>query len=70
MLGLVALFLWLPLKAWFFAGIIAAGLILVYEHRLVSPHDLSRLNTAFFTMNGVLSVVVFLFTLLDLVMVE
>lgn len=46
------------------------GLILVYEHRLVSPHDLSRLNTAFFTMNGVLSVVVFLFTLLDLVMVE
>jgi 4-hydroxybenzoate polyprenyltransferase len=48
-------------------GILIAGLILIYEHRLVSPHDLSKLNTAFFTMNGILSVVVFLFTFLDLV---
>ena len=42
----------------------AAG-ILVYEHRLVRPGDLSRLDAAFFTMNGVMSVTVFAFALLD-----
>lgn len=47
-------------------AIIAAGLLL-YEHRLVKPNDLSRLNAAFFTMNGVLSAVIFVFTFLDLV---
>jgi len=37
-----------------------------YEHSLVSPDDLSRLNAAFFTMNGVISVVFFLFVAGDL----
>jgi 4-hydroxybenzoate polyprenyltransferase len=37
----------------------------VYEHAIVKPNDLSRLNTAFFTMNGVLSVLIFVFTMLD-----
>jgi 4-hydroxybenzoate polyprenyltransferase len=46
---------------------VAAG-ILVYEHRLVRPGDLSRLDTAFFTMNGVMSVTVFAFALLDRVL--
>ena len=40
---------------------------LFYEHHIVSPTDLSRLQTAFFNMNGVLSIVVFTFTLIDLV---
>jgi len=40
--------------------------LLGYEHSLVSPHDLSRLNAAFFTMNGVISVVFFLFVAGDL----
>lgn len=48
-------------------GTMIALCILYYEHSLVKPHDLSKLNTAFFTMNGILSCVVFIFTLIDLV---
>ena len=43
------------------AGVLAVSLLLVYEHSLVKPHDLSKLNAAFFTMNGVISVVFALF---------
>ena len=39
------------------AGVVAVALLLAYEHSLVSPRDLSKLNAAFFTMNGVISVV-------------
>ena len=42
-------------------GVAAVALLLAYEHSLVSAHDLSKLNAAFFTMNGVISVVFFLF---------
>jgi 4-hydroxybenzoate polyprenyltransferase len=51
--------------AWYFAGVVAAAGILVYEHQLVRADDLSRLNAAFFTMNAVMSVTVFGFALLD-----
>jgi 4-hydroxybenzoate polyprenyltransferase len=50
---------------WYYAGLVVAALILGYEHRLVRPGDLSRLDAAFFTMNGVMSVTVFLFAFLD-----
>ena len=43
-----------------FGGVIVVATLLAYEHSLVSSDDLSRLNAAFFTMNGVISVV-FLF---------
>jgi len=43
---------------------IVAGLF-IYEHSLVNPNDLSRLDVAFFTMNGYISVTVFLATLMD-----
>jgi 4-hydroxybenzoate polyprenyltransferase len=49
----------------YFAGLLVAAGILVYEHRLVRPGDLSRLDAAFFTMNGVMSVTVFVFALAD-----
>lgn len=65
--GLAALFFMTDLSWWYFAGLIIAYAILFYEHRLVKPNDLSRLNTAFFTLNGTLSVLVFVFTLFDLV---
>ena len=42
-------------------GVVAVALLLGYEHSLVSPHDLSKLNAAFFTMNGVISVMFFFF---------
>jgi 4-hydroxybenzoate polyprenyltransferase len=66
-LGLFSLFAMTELGWWYLAGGILASLILYYEHRLVKPNDLSKLNTAFFTMNGVLSVIVFCFTLIDVV---
>lgn len=50
--------------AYFGSVIVAAG-ILVWEHQLVRPHDLSRLNAAFFTMNGIMSIVIFLGALAD-----
>jgi len=50
---------------WYYGGLVAAAGILAYEHRLVRPGDLSRLDAAFFTMNGVMSVTVFAFALLD-----
>src|SRR5438477_11361855 len=43
------------------AGVFAVLLLLLYEHSLVRAHDLSKLNAAFFTMNGVIAVVFFLF---------
>jgi 4-hydroxybenzoate polyprenyltransferase len=48
------------------AGIFVVAVLLLYEHSLVSSHDLSKLNAAFFTMNGVISVVFFLFIAADL----
>ena len=50
---------------WYYAGLAVAAGILAYEHQLVRPGDLSRLDAAFFTMNGVMSVVVFGFALID-----
>lgn len=49
-------------------GIAVVALLLLYEHAIVSPNDLSRLNAAFFTMNGVISVVFFLFVAADLLL--
>jgi len=50
------------------AGVGVVGLLLAYEHSLVSAKDLSRLNAAFFTMNGVISVVFFFFIAGDLLL--
>ena len=49
-------------------GVIAVALLLVYEHSLLSPGDLSKLNAAFFTMNGVISIVFFAFVAGDLLL--
>ncbi len=51
----------------FHSGLIVVGMLLVYEHRLVKEDDLSRLNMAFFNMNGYISLTVFIFTLLDFI---
>lgn len=50
------------------AGVVLVALLLIYEHTLVSAKDLSRLNAAFFTMNGIISVVFFAFTAADLLL--
>jgi 4-hydroxybenzoate polyprenyltransferase len=41
----------------YFAGVLVAGVLLLYEHSLVRADDFSRLDAAFFTMNGVISIV-------------
>lgn len=62
----LALFGWgAGFGGWYYAGLAVAALILVREHRLVRPGDLSRLDAAFFTMNGVMSLTVFAFALAD-----
>ena len=52
------------------AGIVAVALLLAYEPSLVRPHDLRRLDAAFFTMNGVISLVFFCFVALDLTLLR
>jgi 4-hydroxybenzoate polyprenyltransferase len=67
MLGLLlALSLSFGLGTIAMAGVGVVALLLLYEHSLVSARDLSKLNAAFFTMNGVISVVFFLFVAADL----
>ncbi len=62
----LALFGWgAGFGAWYFAGVVVAAGILAWEHQLVGPGNLSRLDTAFFTMNGVMSLTVFVFALVD-----
>ncbi len=65
----VGLFLFLSVTAGlgvaYFAGISIAALLLSYEHWLVRDGDLAKLNAAFFTMNGYISITVFIFTLGD-----
>ena len=62
---LVATGLGLEVGALYWLGVAAVGGLLAYEHSLVRPGDLRRLDTAFFTMNGVISVAFFVFVLGD-----
>jgi len=67
MLGLLAGFgLAAGLGRVYYAAVALVFLFLLYEHSLVSPQDKSRINVAFFTLNGVVSVTLFLLTLLDI----
>ncbi|HEX6717615.1 MAG TPA: UbiA-like polyprenyltransferase [Pyrinomonadaceae bacterium] len=56
-LALIWLFLLTRLGPLAFAGVIATGALLVYQHRLVKADDLSRLNAAFFTTNAFVSII-------------
>jgi 4-hydroxybenzoate polyprenyltransferase len=69
-IAMLALLCWFALLFHFhlagWLGIVAVALLLSYEHSLVSPGDLRRLNAAFFTMNGVIATVFLLFVAADL----
>ncbi|MEO8336589.1 MAG: UbiA-like polyprenyltransferase [bacterium] len=52
-----------PSSYLFWAGLLVAAALLLYEHSLVRPGDLSRLDAAFFTMNGIISLSLFAFVL-------
>jgi 4-hydroxybenzoate polyprenyltransferase len=57
----------LPVGLPYWLGVVAVAGLLVYEHSLVCPDDLRRLDAAFFTVNGVISLVFFAFVLADAV---
>ena len=63
--ALVAAGLGLPVGALYWIGVAGVAALLAYEHSLVSPGNLKRLDAAFFTMNGVISVAFFGFVLAD-----
>jgi 4-hydroxybenzoate polyprenyltransferase len=62
---LVVVGLGLPVDFLYWLGVAFVALMLAYEHSLVSPRDWRRLDTAFFAMNGVISVGFFVFVLVD-----
>ena len=67
MLGLLASLATVQGLGWIsLLGVAIVGALLAYEHHLIKPHDLSRINAAFFTVNGYISVLFFLFWALDL----
>ncbi len=68
---LAALFLmaFLLSLGWFYiTGVLIALFLIIYEHSLVKVNDLSKLDLAFFNMNGYISVTIFIFTLLDVLL--
>jgi len=71
-LGMICLLLWLvrlfALGALAWSGVAVVTALLIYEHSIVSPRDLRRMNAAFFTLNGVISVVFFVFIAADLLL--
>lgn len=64
-------FVWFGVAAslewWWWLGVLLTAGVLVYEHRIVRPDDLSRVNRAFFTANGVIGIGLFVFALADLI---
>jgi 4-hydroxybenzoate polyprenyltransferase len=64
--GLLAIAgLGLDVGGWYWFGVLLVGVLLGYEHALVRPNDLRRLDAAFFTMNGVISIAFFVFVAAD-----
>jgi len=55
----------LGLGGWYWLGVGAVAALLLYEHLLIRPDDLRRLDAAFFTVNGIIAVVFFAFVVLD-----
>jgi 4-hydroxybenzoate polyprenyltransferase len=68
--SLMALAYSLKLGALSLAGIAAVAVLLIYEHSLVKPDDFSRVNAAFFTMNGWVSVLFFVFWAADMLLLR
>jgi 4-hydroxybenzoate polyprenyltransferase len=58
----------LDIGALYWLGVVATAALLAYEHAIVRPGDLRRLDAAFFTVNGVISVVFFVFVALDVLL--
>jgi len=57
----------MPTGIFYYIGVALYGLMLIYQHRIVSPTDLSRVDRAFMTANGIASVVFAVFYLADII---
>ena len=55
------------LNFWYYSGVVLAAGALLYQHLLVKPEDLSRIHASFFSMNGLISIVIFAATCLSLI---
>ena len=67
MLGLLIWFgVLCELGLFYYIGVAFVGILLAYEQRMVSPKDLSRVNAAFFTLNGCVSIALLVFVILDI----
>ena len=64
---LVSLKFILPLGNIYMLGLLIVAVMLIYQHAIVKPNDLSRLNFAFFNLNAYMSIGLFLFTLIDVI---
>ena len=54
----------------YMAGVLVSGAFMVYEHSLVSKNDLSKLNMAFFNINAYISITIFVFTFIDILVIK
>lgn len=71
MLAVLGAVVWVERLGWLsVAGLVVVGILLAYEHSLVRPDDLSRVNAAFFTVNGFISLLFFAFWAADLWLVS
>jgi 4-hydroxybenzoate polyprenyltransferase len=68
----IAILIWvgicLDLGLFYYLGVAVAAILLIYENSIIKPDDLSRLNLAFFTMNGLISVILFIFAAFDVIL--
>ncbi|MCX8036091.1 MAG: putative 4-hydroxybenzoate polyprenyltransferase [Candidatus Sumerlaeia bacterium] len=61
------IFAWAARSGWLFiGGVVLVGFLLIYEHAIVKPNNLSRVNVAFFNVNGVVGILLFLCFLLEM----
>jgi 4-hydroxybenzoate polyprenyltransferase len=67
----IILFSWLGillnLGVFYFIGIFITAILLAYENSIIKPYDLSKLDMAFFTMNGVISILMFCFVAIEVI---
>lgn len=69
-IALLALWKFAPLGPVFLVGIVGLALLLAYEHSLVRPNDLSRVNTAFFHVNAIVSVGILILGIVDMLVAK
>ncbi|HYF51563.1 MAG TPA: 4-hydroxybenzoate octaprenyltransferase [Planctomycetota bacterium] len=66
---LIACGIYASMGIWYYVAVALVSALLVYEHWIVSPTDLSRVNVAFFTINGVVSLLLFAAVLIERVII-